>query len=113
MLPKHWLLRSRKTQAVPETGEFACPACSVDREYELLITNETYGLLDRFLPGSRGDIALILVQCKTCDRRFPDEVRDRTLYRDRDTERETVKRLRENLRPQSVPPEQQADSPDH
>lgn len=108
--PKALLARARKVATVTETGEFACPACSLDREYELVVTYESYGFLDRFLPGSRGDVVEILVSCKTCGRRFPNELRDRTLFRDREAEREIVKRLQQNLA--SPPnPESGSDAP--
>lgn len=97
--PESILARRRKVALLAETGEFPCPACGEDRDYELVVTYESYGFLERFLPGSRGDVVEILVSCKTCGRRFPDEVRNRTLFRDRDAEREVVKRLRQNLKP--------------
>jgi hypothetical protein len=75
--------RGRREVPVPESGDFACPRCLVDREYELLVVRETTGILGRYLPRTNGKIIQVLVNCHTCGGQFPGEIRDRELYRNR------------------------------
>lgn len=98
MIPPLRFLVGRKAKFTPETGQFPCPACGVDQEYLLIVSQETYGIIDRFLPGLHGRVIETRVQCQTCDGQFPGELRDKTLYRDRQAEQDLIKRQHDHLR---------------
>ncbi len=71
-----------RAQKIDETGEFPCPHCRTDREYTLIAMREVRGFFDHLLPNS-GDILATFVDCQTCGNRYPGELRDHEMFRDR------------------------------
>ncbi len=76
-----FLFRS-KAQKITETGEFPCPHCQEDRTYSLIAMREVRGFIDAFMPNS-GDILKTFVDCQTCGNRYPGELRDAEMFRDK------------------------------